>query len=176
MKLYRSKVPAIATECIHRLIQDGDIDVSADRLSDAEQDLVAIMEDYLRRDMAMRDRIKDHMASRSLSYDQFGKTRNALAEESGHPLGEDLDKFFARQFTENLMISPNIDEVFADDKVIYKKLLGVLKGHDVDEEAIREEAKGKVKNAKEGTVEYEIALELAIRDVKKRKGLFGPEK
>jgi hypothetical protein len=66
--------------------------------------------------------------------------------------------------------------VFADDKVIYKKLLGVLKGHDVDEEAIREEAKGKVKNAKEGTVEYEIALELAIRDVKKRKGLFGPEK
>ena len=39
--------------------------------------------------------------------------------------------------------------------------------------AIREEAAAKVKNVREGTVEYEIALADAVREVKKRRGLYG---
>lgn len=170
MKLYRTKVPTIANEAIRQLVEDGDIEVGS--REEAEKDLVAIMDDYMRRENAMRDLIKDHMARRALPYDQFGKVRTALAEERGHPLGEDVERFLARQFTENLMISPHIEEVFGEDAAIYKKLLGVLKRNDVDEEGIRTEAKGKIKNLREGTVEYEVAFEQAVRDVKKRKGLI----
>lgn len=172
MKLYRTKVPVIAAECIQRLMEDGDIEVQHERRAEAEADLAAIMEDYLRRDNDLREDIKDHMHRRGLSYDQQGKVRTAFAEERQHPLGEDVERYLARQFTENLMISPSVDEVYGEDKVIYKKLLMTIARHDVDEASIREEAKSKVKNAREGSVEYEIALTNAIRDVKKRKGLL----
>lgn len=172
MKLYRAKVPVIAKEVIDRLVADEDIEVAPDHRAEAEQDLVAIMEEYLRRDMELRDRIKDHMATRNIPYDEYGRTRKQLSEELGHPMGDDVDRFLARQFIENLLISPNIDEVFTEDKELYKKTIEVLRRHDVDEREIREEAVSKIKNVREGTVDYEIALQNAIRDVKKRRGLL----
>jgi hypothetical protein len=172
MKLYRSKVAVIAAECLGKLAADGDIELESDHRADAEADLAAIMEDYLNRDNALRENIRDYMARRNLPYDQYGKVRTALAEENGHPLGDDVERYLARQFAEYLMISRWVGEVYADDKVIYKKLLGALKGHDVDEAGIRDEARSKIKNIREGTVEFEVAMEGAIREVKKRRGLI----
>ena len=101
--------------------------VPAADLPDIVSDLVAIMEDYTRRDAQLRDDIKSHMSDRGIPYDQYGKTRTALAESRGHVLGEDVERYLARQFAENLMISPNVDEVFSDDKAIYKKLIAANK-------------------------------------------------
>ncbi len=172
MRLYKAKVAQIAHDCIGRLAEEGDIEVATGQRAEAEQDLVAIMEDFLRRDYALRDAVKDHMSDLGLPYSDYGKTRTRLAEEWGHPLGDDVERYLVRQFTENLMISPFIEEVFEEDRVIFKKLMEVVKSHDVDEDALREEAKGKVKNVVEGTMEYEIALRNALREVKVRHGLL----
>ena len=172
MKLYRSKIPLIAQECIQRLVSDGDIEVDPERRAEAEADLVAIMEDFLRRDTDLRDVIRDRMSRGAIPYDQYGKIRNELAEQRAHPTNDDIERYLARQFAEVLMISPSVEEVFSDDTTLYKKLLAVVRGHDVDEASIRDEARAKVKNVREGTVEYEIAFEAAVRDVKKRKGLI----
>lgn len=172
MKLYRSKVPVIASECIRRLVEDRDIEIDPARQPDAEADLAAIMEDYLRRDGDLREVIRDRMARGAIPYDQYGKIRNEVAEQRAHPTNDDVERFLARQFAEVLMISPNVEEVFSDDTVLYKKMMAVIRGHDVDEAGLRDEARLKVKNVREGTVEYEIAFEAAVRDVKKRKGLI----
>jgi hypothetical protein len=171
MKLYRAKVLPIATDCIDTLVRDGDIEVEFARRDEAIADVAAIMEDYLRRDMALREVIRDRMATDSVPYDQYGKTRSKMADERMHPLGDDVERFLARQTVEMLLNSPNVDEVFADDKTMYTKLLGLFRGHDVNEEEIREEARGRIKNIAEGTVDYEIAMRNAVRDVKKRRGL-----
>lgn len=176
MKLYRAKIPAIAHDVIEALAKDGDIEVVAEKKPEAEKDLVAVMEEFVRRDREFNDKIGDHMERRGISYDQRGSVRKQLAELHEHPLGEDVERFLCRQFVEALMISPSIEEVFEDDKVMYKKVMVVLRGHDVNEAEIRDEAISKIKNVKEGTVEYEIALEHAVRDVKKRRGLYGPER
>lgn len=172
MKLYRAKIPTIANAVIERLASEGDIEVLAENREEAEKDLVAIMEEFRRRDMALRNQIKDEMAERRLPYDKYGQVRKQLAEEANHPLGDDVERFLARQFIENLMISRFIDEVYEEDRVLYKKALETLKEHDVDERAIREEAVAKIKNVKEGTVDYELALQDAITEVKKRRGLI----
>ena len=70
------------------------------------------------------------------------------------------------------MISRFVDEVYSEDKDIHPKIMEVLRGNDVDEREIREEAIDKIKNIREGTVDYEIALAKAIKDVKKRHGLI----
>ena len=172
MKLYRAKVAAIAHDVIELLLNDHDVEIRAENRAEAEKDLVAIMEEFLRRDNDFRNQVRDHMASRNMPFDQYGQARKQIAEGSGHPLGEDIERFLCRQFVENLMITPNVEEVFEEDKAIYKKVMGVLRSHDVNEQEIRDEASTKIKNVKEGTVDYEIALQNAVRDVKKRRGLL----
>lgn len=172
MKLYRAKVPVIAEATVRVLSEEGDIEVDPERREEAEKDLAAIMEEYLRRDQQFRNQVKDHMAARRMPYDQYGRARSRLAEETGHPLGDDVERFLTRQFIENMLISPNIDEVFSEDQVMHKKIMAVLRTHHVDEREIREEAMQKVKNVTEGTVDYEIALQHAMREVRKRRGLM----
>lgn len=176
MKLYRAKIPAIAHDVVETLIADGDVEIAAEKKPEAEKDLAAIMEEHLRRDREFNDKVGDHMEARSISYDQRGSVRKTLAETSGHPLGDDVERFLCRQFVECLMISPSVDEVFEEDKVIYKKIMVVLRSHDVNEAEIRDEAITRIKNVKEGTVEYQVALDHAVKDVKKRRGLFGPDR
>ena len=162
MKLYRAKIPEIASEVIERLSADGDIEVLPERREEAERDLIAIMEEFRRQDFALRDRIRDYMAV----------PKKRLAEEMDHPIGDDIERFLCRQFIENMMITPNIEEVYEEDQVIHRKVMEVLRSHDVDEREIREEAVTKIKNVQEGTVDYEIALQKAVKDVKKRRGLI----
>jgi len=173
MKLYRAKIPVIAHEAVKVLLEAGDIEVEPGNRAEAEADLVAIMEEFLRRDADLRARAKDIVEKRSLPYGAYGQVRKDLAEQSGHPMGDDVVRFLCRQFIENLLISPSVDEVYADDATMLRRLREVLAAHDVDEEGIRTEAAARIKNVKEGTVEYELALAEAVRDIKKRKGLFG---
>ena len=172
MKLYRAKIPTIAKAVLERLSSEGDIELRPEAREEAEKDLAAIMEEYLRRDTELRDHIKDEMSAQNIPYSEFGRTRKRIAEETGHPLGDDVERFLCRQFIENLLISPNIDEVFEEDRVMYKKVMEVLKAHDVDEGEIRTEAISRIKNVQEGTVDYEIALQEQMRQVKKRRGLI----
>ena len=72
------------------------------------------------------------------------------------------------------MISRFVDEVYSEDKELYKRVLGILRDQRVDEHALRDEAREQVKNIPEGTVDYEIALSKALKEVKKRHGLIQP--
>lgn len=171
MKLYRARIPAIAHAVIERLTNEGDIELEPENRTEAEQDLVAIMEMYLRRDQDLREAVRDVMERKGIPYDQYGKSRSDLADQWGHPVGDDVDRFLARQFIENFMISRWVSEVFSDDRELFKKVLDTLKGYDVDERALRAEAEERIKNIPEGSVERQDALNRALKEVRKRHGL-----
>ena len=126
---------------------------------------------FLQRDGDLREAARESMEAHHVPYDQYGKVRGELAEAWGHPSGDDVDRFLARQIVENFMMSPSIGEVFADDKDIYKKVLDSLKAHDVDERQLRAEAEELIKNIPEGSMGRQDALTRALRDVRKRHGL-----
>jgi uncharacterized protein len=172
MKLYRAKIQPIAHAVIDSLTTSDVLEVAPENRSEAELDLVAIMEEYSRRDFALRDSVKEHMANHNLPYDKYGRTRSRMAQEWGHPTGDDVERYLARQFVENFMISNFVEEVYGEDKDIYKSILEILRTNDVDERALREEARAKIANVSEGTVDYEIAMSKAMKEVKKRHGLI----
>lgn len=118
MKLYRSKIPEIARAVIQNLCHDGALEVAPENRPEAELDLTAVMEEYLRRDAELRERVREHMELQNIAYDRYGKVRAQMAEEWGHPTGEDVERFLARQFVENFMISRFVEEVFADRKSV----------------------------------------------------------
>ena len=172
MRLYRARVPAIAQAVLERLINEGDIDVSLENRPEAEKDLVAIMETFIRRDLELRDAVKDTMARRNIPYERYSKVRSEIAESWGHPSGDSVRKFLSRQFSENFMMSNFIDEVYSDDDTLFRKTIDTLKKFDVDERALRTEARERVKNIAEGTVDFEIAFAQALKEVKRRHGLI----
>src|SRR5262249_23723999 len=114
MKLYRARVPAITHGVLERLINEGDIEVDAENRAEAEQDLVAIMESYLKRDQDLCESVRSEMERRNVPYDQYSKTRGDVASSWGHPTGSEVEKYLSRQFLENFMISPSVSEVFGD--------------------------------------------------------------
>ena len=172
MKLYRVKIAPIAHEVIQTLNDTALIEVDPEKRQEAELDLVAIMEEYLRRDTALREAVRENMSAHNIPYEQYGKVRSKMAEEWGHPTGDDVERFLSRQMVENFMISHFVTEVFADDKEIFKKILQILVKNDVDEGALRAEAQERIQNIPEGTVDYELALNRAMKEVKKRHGLL----
>ena len=70
------------------------------------------------------------------------------------------------------MLSRFVDEVYSEDSEIRRTILDLLKNFNVDEEALREEARNNIKNISENTVEYEIRFSQALREVKRRHGLI----
>lgn len=172
MKLYATKIPLIANEVVASLSKEGLLELDAEHRPEAEQDLTAIMEEYLRRDRALREKVREYMHERSIPYGRYGRIRSRIADSWSHPVGDDVERFLARQFVENFMMSRFVDEVYGTDEQLYKHVIDILRTYHVDEAALRDEARGKIKNIKEGTVEFEIALQQALRDVKKRHGLL----
>lgn len=172
MKLYRLKIPEVARDVIKALNDSGMIEVSTPNVPEAEKDLEAIMEEYLRRDNDFRNAVKNRMASLRLPHDTYSRVRREMSAEWNHPTGKYVESFLARQFIESFMVSKFVDEVYEEDKFLIKKIKQVLIGHNVDESEIADEAKEKIKNIAEGTIDYEIALSNAIEEVKRRKGLI----
>ncbi len=172
MRLYRTRIPMIANAVIERLCKDGDIDVDVEDRPEAEQDLVAIMDTFLKRDLDLRDAVKDTMSRRNIPYDRYSKVRSEIADSWGHPTGESVKKYLSRQFVENFMISNFVQEVYAEDDMLFRKILEIIRSFDVDERGLRDEAKALVKNVSEGTVDYEIAFAEALKEIKRRHGLL----
>ena len=171
MKLYRARVPQIAHAVIERLTNEGDIEVAGPDREEAASDLVAILESYLTRDNDLREAVRDEMERKNIPYDHYGKVKGAIAESWGHPTGDEVDRFLARQFIENFMISNFVGEVYTDDRELFKKILAVVASFDVDERALRAVAEERIKNVKEGSVERQEALNRALREVRKKHGL-----
>ena len=172
MRLYKAKVAEIAQAIIQNLNDDGHIEVDNMNRSEAEADIVAIMTEYLNRDRRLRETVRERMAKFSIPYDQYSKIRSQIAQEWGHPVGNRVERYLSNQFIESFMISRFIDEVFSEDHVIRKGILEILKGFDVDEGALRDEAREQIKNVQENTVEYEIRFSQALKEIKRRHGLI----
>ena len=171
-RLYPGKVDEIAQVVIRDLVGKGHIEVEVSKLMDAQLDLVAIMTEYMRQDRKIRDDAKERMQLLSLPYGHFGKTLRNLAKERRHPLGDRLQLYLANQFINNFLNSPNIDEVYEEDKVMRKDIISLLDTYRVNEEDIREEAIKMLQHMDQNNLHFEVELVKKMQEVRRRRGLL----
>jgi hypothetical protein len=169
MRLYSGKIPTIATEVVKALVEAGDISV-ADR-GEAEMDAQAVLKEYLRLDREITEKTKDMLQKRGLPYEQFGKVKRALAHEKGLGLGEDALEWMTGQMIESFMQSPHIEEIFAEDTVLRKRMADVLKKHMQVDEELDEEVRRKIRNLEEGTATWEIEYQKVLDQMKRNRGI-----
>jgi uncharacterized protein len=169
MKLYTGKIPTIAQEIIQSLVQANDIEVND--AHEAQLDVEAVLKEYVRMDRETTDKAKDLLEERKLNYGQFGKLKRALAEERGFALGEEAPVWITNQILETFMQSQHVDEVFADDVVLRKKLKEVLKKHMAVDDELDQEVRRRIKNLEEGTQSWELEYAKVMEQIKRKHGL-----
>ena len=169
MRLYAGKISVIGTELIKSLVDSGDIAVNSK--PEAELDVQAVLKEYLRLDREITERAKDVLQKRGLPYEQFGKVKRAMAAEKGLGLGEDALEWMTNQMIESFMQSPHIEEIFADDTVLRRKMVDILKRHMMVDEELDEEVRRRIKNLEEGTATWEIEYNNALDQIKRNRGL-----
>ncbi|MBL8920881.1 MAG: DUF507 family protein [Myxococcaceae bacterium] len=172
MRLYPKLVPLIAREIIDRLAKDKDIEVEPIRMADAELDMAAIMREYLANEERVNQATREALERRGYDQAKFSQVKREMADVRGFKLGDEGIEFLINQMLEFLLISRNIEEVFADDHQMRPKILQVMKKHlDIDEEIDRE-ARGRLKHLQEGTGAYEIEYQKTLEQIRRARGLI----
>ncbi len=171
MRLYRSQVPRLAEDIIDTLALEGDIVVSADDKEDAQKDVAAIMEEYLRQESRVVQRTREVMERGQITYDQFGRVKGSIADETKHPTGDDGIRWIAGQIIENFMISRFVDEVFGNDRDMKRTVMRLFRKHLIEEADLDKEVRGRIKNVRPGSPQWDIEYKRVMSEVRRKRGL-----
>ncbi|MGF1465755.1 MAG: DUF507 family protein [Sandaracinaceae bacterium] len=169
MRLFSGKIPAIAEDVVQTLTSAGDID--AEQPEEVKLDIEAVLKEYLRQERDVLDEAKNRLEIRQLPYSQLGKMKSMVARERQVPIGDDMLPYVLEQTLTMLFHSQNVDEVYADDITLRKKMTTVFRRHlDVEGELDRE-VRSKIKNLQEGTATFEIEYQRKMNELKRKKRL-----
>jgi hypothetical protein len=169
MKLYTAKIPQVATALCTALTSEGDIEVG--NREEVELDVVSVLKEYVRLEREVTDKAKDILEAKGLSYSQFGKIKRAVADEKGFALGEEGISWICNQLLETFMHSVHVEEVFADDTVLRRKMRDLLKKHMSVDDAIDVEVRQRIKNLQEGTSAWEVEYGRVMDQIKRKHGI-----
>ncbi|HRC56583.1 MAG: DUF507 family protein [Myxococcales bacterium] len=169
MRLYPGKVDTIAAEIIAKLSSDGDIEVSDGK--EAQLDAASVLKEYIRVDKELTERAKDILEIRGLPYAHLGRTKRQLAEQKDFGLGEEGITWICNQMLEAFMQSRHIEEVFADDVTMRRKIKDITRKHMMVDEAIDQEVRDRIKNLEEGTSAWEVEYGKVLEQIKQKHGV-----
>lgn len=169
MRLFSGKIPTIAEEVVRVLTSESDIET--ERPQEVVLDIESVLKEYLRYERSVADEAKNRLESRGLPYAQLGKIRSQVARERGAPQADDVLPHLLEQILNILFHSNNVDEIYAEDAALRKKITVILRKHmDVGGE-LDEEVRAKIKNLEEGTASFEIEYQRVMGELKRKKGL-----
>ncbi|MHB8417898.1 MAG: DUF507 family protein [Myxococcales bacterium] len=172
MKLYPKLIPGIAREIVDRLTKDADVEVEPLRVGDAEMDMASIMKEYLAAEERVNQATREALERRGYDHSKFGQVKREMADVRGFKMGDDGVDYIIGQMIEFLLVSRNVEEVYADDNVLRKKIYSIMKRHlEVDEEVDRE-ARGRLKHLQEGTAAWDVEYQKAVEQIRRNKGLI----
>lgn len=170
MRLYSGKIPVISAEIVRKLITDGDIETSNPQ--EVELDISAILNQYLKTERLVSEKAKDLMERRGLPYNQFGKIKRKVAEEQGFMMGDEGVSWMCNQILDFFMHQSRfVEEIFADDHVMRKKMKEIFLKHMMVDEELDKEVRERIRNLEEGSVAWEVEYKSVMEQIRRKHGL-----
>jgi len=169
MRIYAGKIPNIAAEVVQTLTSSGDIETEDRR--EVEQDIAAVLNAYVETDRQVTERAKDLMQARNLGQQEFARTKKLVAEQRGFKIGDETLDYLLDQIVEMLMHSSSVEEVYAEDVEMRRKMAPILKRHMALDEELDRETRAQLKHVEEGTRTWEVEYRRVMEDIRRRKGL-----
>jgi uncharacterized protein len=168
MRLSGAKIPEVAARIVSVLLADGDIETDAPK--EVELDVLSVLNQYVKDEQEINDRAKDLMSSRGLPPTELGRMRRLVADQRQFKLGDEAVDYLLDQLVEMLMHSGNVDEIYAEDVELRRKMRGPLREELAAEDELQAEVRSRLKHVQEGTSLWEIEYQRMVEDIRRRKG------
>jgi len=169
MRLYRGKIEVIADEIIRSLREAGDIDLGNE--AEAKVDIESVLKEYLRLDKEIVEEAKNRMEIRGLGYSNLGRIKSQVAKERGGPIQDDILPYLLEQIMNILFHSANIEEIYAEDAELRRKITPILRKHMDVENDLDREVRSKIKNLQEGTSDFDVEYARVMEQIKQKRRL-----
>jgi len=169
MRLFSSHISSIATECVRALLASKDIEAESPR--EVEADVASVLNNYLSIEKEVNERAKDILSRTGRPQSEFNRVRQMAADEKGIKLGEDALDYLLDQVVEIFEHSHNVDEIYAQDVELRRKMAPIFKKHMALDEGLDTEVRAQLKHLKENTSQWDVEYAKVLEQVKRRKGL-----
>jgi uncharacterized protein len=171
MKIYRKVIPKISKDVVRSLLANRAIEVEDGRRDEAELDIAGVLVEYLNDLDRLSADAHDALQRHNLGLENLGRVKRSLAETRSVVLGEGAFDFVVTRIIDALFSSKNIEEVFFEDVELRKLVQDSIRKYlGVDEELDRE-VRGRLKNLREGTSEWEVEYGRLIDQMRHSKAL-----
>ncbi len=172
MRLYSAKVPSIAQEVVRALLSSKDIDLEdAGAQKEVIADVESVLRSYLETEKIVDEKTRDLLQRTGRGQNEFGKVREQIAEHQGIKVGDETLDYLLDQVVAMLMHSSHVEEVYAEDVVLRRRMTPIFKKHMQADSDVDTEVRAQLKHLKEGTAQWDIEYSRALDTVKRRRGL-----
>jgi hypothetical protein len=172
MRLYSAKIPSIAQEVVRALLSSKDIDLEdAGAQKEVIADVESVLRGYLETERIVDEKTRDLLARTGRGQNEFGKVREQLAEHQGIKVGDETLDYLLDQVVAMLMHSSHVEEVYAEDIMLRRRMTPIFKKHMQADSDVDTEVRAQLKHLKEGTPAWDIEYSRALDAVKRRRGL-----
>lgn len=169
MRLYANKIPDVASACCRALLAAGDIE--AEHPKEVEADIASVLSQYLNAERDVNEKTKDLLERTGRNQSDYSRVRQQVAEQSGIKVGDDALDYLLDQVGQMLHHSANVDEIFAEDVDMRRKVRDVLRKMVFVEDDLDAEVRSQIRNVQEGGRVWDIEYARVLEQVKRRRGL-----
>lgn len=169
MKLYASKIPSISSEVVKTLVSAGDIETGSPKR--VEDDLSGALKHYLDVEKLVNEKTKDLLEQTGRGTGDYGRVRQQIAESNGIKVGDEMLDHLLDKCVDMLMNSDHVDEVFAQDVELRRRMVPVFKKYIMADADLDAEVRTQIRHVKEGTRDWDIEYQKVMEITKRKRGI-----
>lgn len=171
MRIYRKVIPKIAKDVVRSLLASRAIEVEDGHRDEAELDVAGTLVEYMNELDRLATDAHETLQRHNLPIEMLGRVKKTIADNRKIVTGEEAREHVVKRMIDGLFDSKNIQEVFAEDNELRKVINDAMNKYiGVDEELDRE-VRGRLKNLREGTSEWEVEYGRLIDQMRHAKSL-----
>ncbi len=169
MRLFAARVSPIASEIVKTLTKSGDIETERPR--EVELDVEAVMKQFLATEKLVNDKTRELLERTGRGPSEFNRVRAQIAESNGIRVGDEALDYLLDQVVEMFEHSANVEEIFAENVELRRKMAPIFKKHMGQDTELDAEVRAQLKHMREGTREWDVEYARMVEIVKRKKGL-----
>lgn len=169
MRLYGAKVGPISQEVVRALVTAKDIETEAQR--EVVADVEAVLKSYLDTEKIVDEKTRDLLERTGRGRTEFPRVRQQIAEHHHIKVGDETLDYLLDQVVEMLLHSNHVDEVFAQDVDLRRRMAPIFKKYMAADAELEAEVRGQLKHVTEGTAQWDIEHARVLEAVKRKRGL-----
>lgn len=171
MKIYASRIPAIAGAIAKNLIDSNAVEVEDGNREEFCLDIESVLRSYVDTERRIHEEAQAIMTKRGADFSSVYRIKSELAKKYNFGLAEDAVDWITDQIIEILYHTDHVEEIWVENNVIRRVSRDILLSMTNEDDALDVEVRKKIKNLSEGSVAWDVRYQQIMAELKRKKGL-----